>query len=285
MRYVLAVSGGVDSMVLLDQLATQAQHELIVAHFDHGIREDSAADARFVAAAAQRYGLRFVSERAELGRGASEELARRYRYDFLQRVAHTYDAEIVTAHHADDVIETVAINLRRGTGWRGLAVLDRSTVVRPLLHVTKRQLQEYALMHRLEWVEDSTNADDTYTRNRLRRRIAVQLEPAHRHELAAAWRRQRAVKRAIDAEVERFTSSTNEYSRHMMAMIDGAVACELLRAMVMRAGGPSPLRSQAERALIAIKTARPGSVYELGSGVRLKFTLRTFVVEHSLRVL
>lgn len=279
MRYIVAVSGGVDSMVLLHRLYVRGEHELVVVHFDHGIRDDSAADARFVEAVARNYGLPFVSERAELGNGASEEMARTRRYDFLARMAAVHDGVIVTAHHADDVIETVAINLRRGTGWRGLAVLDRSAVIRPLLSMTKQQLCNYALEHRLEWVEDSTNAEDTYMRNRLRRKIGRELPGETRQEILALWRRQRAIKQTLDDELRRFLVPTHEYSRHLLTMIDDGTARELLRAMVMHTGGVSPLRLQAERALLAIKTARPGSVYELGGGVRLRFSLRTFVVE------
>ena len=279
MRYVVAVSGGVDSMVLLDQLYRQGQYELVVAHFDHGIRPDSAADARFVEATARTYGLPFVSEREELGPGASEEKARRVRYEFLQRVAQEYGAEIMTAHHADDVIETIALNLQRGTGWRGLSVLDRSSVVRPLLSRTKQQLYEYALEHRLEWVEDSTNSEDAYTRNRLRRRIARSLSFEQHQALMALWRRQRELKRAIDREVSLLTTSGQEQSRYDFTMMDEVSAYEVLRAVIMRAGGPSPLRTQAERALIAIKTARPGSLCDVGDGTRLRFTRRTFVVE------
>lgn len=285
MRYVVAVSGGVDSMVLLHQLHQQSEHELIVAHFDHGIREDSAADARFVEATAQSYGLPFVSERVELGAGASEELARRHRYDFLERTAAAHEAVIVTAHHADDVIETIALNVQRGTGWRGLSVLDRADVMRPLLRQTKRQLYDYALAHRLEWVEDSTNADDTYTRNRLRRQLSRLLGPDERRALTVVWSRQRELRRAIDAELDRFVAPAHEYERYLLTMVDETTAHELLRAMVMAAGGPSPLRAQAERALIAIKVARPGGVHDVGDGTRLRFTRRTFVVEHSSGVL
>lgn len=272
-------------MVLLHQLHQQGQHELIVAHFDHGIREDSAADARFVAAAAQAYGLPFVSERVELGPGASEEAARRARYDFLQRVAAEHAAVIVTAHHADDVIETIALNILRGTGWRGLAVMERTGVMRPLLRTTKQQLRDYALVHRLEWVEDSTNADDTYTRNRLRRQLGRHVQFEQRQALLMMWSRQRELRRAIDRELERFLSPHHEYDRYLMTMVDDVAAYELLRAMVMHAGGPSPLRPQAERALIAIKVARPGSIHDVGDGMRLRFTRQTFVVEHSSTVL
>lgn len=272
-------------MALLHRLNVAGEHELLVAHFDHGIRGDSAADARFVEATARKYGVPFVSERAELGKGASEELARTRRYDFLVRTAAAHDGVIVTAHHADDVVETVAINIARGTGWRGLAVLGRPTVVRPLLYTTKQQLREYALEHRLEWVEDSTNAEDTYMRNRVRRKIGRELPAGARRKLLKLWQRQQRVKQALDDELRHFVASTHEYSRYLLTMTDDATARELLRAVVVHAGGPSPLRLQAERALLAIKTARPGSVHELGGGVRLRFTLRTFVVEPLSRVL
>src|SRR5438309_11792005 len=85
-KYVLAVSGGVDSMVLLDLLAAQPGIELIVAHFDHGIREDADADRQLVEAAATRYGLPFVAARGQLGAQASEATAREARYRFLQQV-------------------------------------------------------------------------------------------------------------------------------------------------------------------------------------------------------
>lgn len=280
MRYVVAVSGGIDSVVLLHMLQAEGNHELIVAHFDHGIRDDSAADARFVAALAQRYGVPYASERVELGPGASEETARRYRYDFLQRVATEYQATIVTAHHADDVVETIALNLERGTGWRGLAVLDRPSVVRPLIHQTKQQLYDYALAQRLEWVEDSTNAEDTYTRNRLRRQIVRTLSVDQRAAVRALRDKQCAIKRAVDHELDNILPVSGDYERYVFIMVDDDVAYELLRAVVMRAGGPSPLRAQAERALLAIKTARAGSAHDVGDGTRLRFTRRTFVVEH-----
>ena len=137
MRYVVAVSGGVDSVVLLDMVAQEvAPQRLIVAHFDHGIRPESADDAAFVKSLAKQYGLTFETKREELGANASEELAREHRYAFLRDVAKRYSATIMTAHHADDIIETIAINMTRGTGWRGLAVLDSPGIERPLLDKT-----------------------------------------------------------------------------------------------------------------------------------------------------
>jgi len=140
MKYVVAVSGGVDSVVLLDILARINTHQFIVAHFDHGIREDSAADARFVKALADKYELTFVCTREELGMTASEELARTRRYVFLKAVAQKLQAQLITAHHLDDLVETVMINKIRGTGWRGLAVFGDESIRRPLLTMSKQQL-------------------------------------------------------------------------------------------------------------------------------------------------
>lgn len=279
MKYLVAVSGGVDSVVLLHKLIAERQHELIVAHFDHGIRDDSAADARFVEALAHGYGLSFVSKRAELGAGASEEIARRYRYSFLQYQAARHEATIVTAHHADDVVETIALNLSRGTGWRGLAVLGREKIVRPLLQLSKQQIIEYALTHRLEWVEDSTNQETVYFRNQLRRRIARRLEVSTRLAVLELWARQWRIRRELEGETQRLLGVSEEYSRYFLTNIDEAVACELLRAAVLRASGSGPTRPQCERALLAVKTAKVGTVFELGGAVRLRFSKRTFIVE------
>ena len=139
-KMILAVSGGVDSMVLLDMVCRTekiAMKDLVVAHFDHGIRENSHEDARFVQEKAAEYGVEFREERVELGEGASEAEARGKRYDFLGRLAEELDdgrgVEIWTAHHLDDLVETVIINLLRGTGWRGLSALDTRGIRRPFL--------------------------------------------------------------------------------------------------------------------------------------------------------
>ncbi len=277
MRYLVAVSGGVDSVVLLDALS-QGKHELVVAHFDHGIRGDSAADARFVAGLAATYGLPFVTKREELGAQASEEKARDRRYAFLRDEAKKCDAVIVTAHHQDDLLESVAINLTRGTGWKGLAVLDTADIYRPLLHMSKSQLRDYAHARRLEWVEDGTNATTKYLRNRLRRRIHGQVNVSQRQAVAGNRQRQLVLKQAIDQEIAPHLREDGRYRRHFLIMLDPSVATELLRAMITDKTGWSPTRPQTARALLAIKTARPGSIVQVGGGAMVRFTTHTFIV-------
>lgn len=297
MKYLVAVSGGIDSVVLLDVMIRSWKNAegtrrkpsfsggqsppIIVAHFDHGIRPgpDSAADARFVEALAAKYGLKFTSTREELGKDASEELARSRRYTFLRSEARRYRAKIVTAHHAGDAVETVALNLSRGTGWRGLAVLDTPDISRPLLPYSKQQIREYALKRRLEWVEDSTNSSTAYLRNRLRRRIAAGVPMSDQQQILALRKEQLSLKKAIDEEVARLLNKQGDgYSRYFFSCIDPLAATELLQGVARQMLGHSLPRPQLSRALIAIKTARPGAVFPFGSA-QLVINQRGFTVK------
>lgn len=271
--YVLAVSGGVDSVVLLDMMSRLPNAKLVVAHFDHGIRDDSADDARFVEGLARRYGVEFETKREELGAHASEDLARTRRYEFLRDVARRHQGWLVTAHHGDDVVETVAINLTRGTGWRGLAAMH-SDVLRPLTGHSKRQLLLYALEHELEWQQDSTNASDVYLRNRMRRKISQLPRPIQK-EVGQLRAKQIALKQQIDSEVQRLVGTGPSYERYFFIHVPAFVALECLRG----ATKARLTRPQLERALLAVKTSKAGSLYEAGSGVKLRFTSRQFTVE------
>ena len=127
---ILAVSGGIDSVVMLHQMKDEP--DILVAHFDHGIRSNSAEDCAFVERLAHEYGKPFVCEHAQLGENCSEATAREARYAFLRRLAKEYAGKIYVAHHADDIIESITINLLRGTGWRGLAPMQSEDIERPL---------------------------------------------------------------------------------------------------------------------------------------------------------
>lgn len=272
-RYVVAVSGGVDSVVLLDVLAKQSGLELIVAHFDHGIRSDSRQDAIFVRNLAGSYNLRFEMRREELGASASEELARSRRYAFLRKVAEKHKAKLVTAHHNDDVIETIAINLIRGTGWRGLAVLD-SDVVRPLTDYSKAEILNYAKENGLIWHEDSTNASSKYLRNRLRKRVSC-IDQTTKDKLTELWAWQKTLKKQIDDEVDNLVNESDEFSRYFYIYIDEVSAVECLRRITK----VRLTRPQILKLLYMIKTAKPGKKYQAGGDIEISFTSRNFIVK------
>lgn len=174
-NYILAISGGADSMVMLNVFAAAAQargYSLTVAHFDHGLRHDSAEDATFVAHAADHLGLPFLLHTATLG-SASEGSARSARYAWLQKVcAEVHANAILTAHHQNDVVETSLLNLARGSGRLGLAPMQVSrNIARPFLQLSRAGLREYAQVHQVTWREDPTNTDITNARNVLRQVI------------------------------------------------------------------------------------------------------------------
>lgn len=274
MNYLLAVSGGVDSVTLLDMFS-KTKHHIVVAHVDHGIRgAESEADARFVAALAANYKVPFVSTALHLPAHSSEETARHARYEFLFSQAAMYNATVVTAHHRNDAVETVALNITRGTGWRGLTTLARKGVHRPLITMTKQQLYEYAMRHHLEWVEDATNRQDAYLRNRLRSKIGT--SDPDGEEIMRLRARQLQLRRDIDQEVDKLIA-VHGGSRHFLQMIPEDAAIELLGAEIAKIG-PRPTRPRLRLALHAVKTAAPGATHQVGDGVKLEFTARKYRV-------
>lgn len=266
--YVCAVSGGVDSVVLLDMCIAHKKSNLIVAHFNHGIRDDADTDADFVRQLAAQYQLPYVEEKQHLGKSASEEEARNARYVFLHQVQKQHKADaIITAHHADDVVETIVLNILRGTGWRGLSSLRSTpTIMRPLLSVRKKEILEYANTHALKWREDATNQEDIYTRNYIRHHIIPKID---HHKWYDLYLHQKQLMEKIENEIKRLQTSR----RYEYIMWPQEVAIEVLRLQ-------NPLTyPQAKYALHAIKTAKAHTKVAIGNKLQLRFTRDSFIVE------
>ena len=177
----LAVSGGADSTALLAALADLREtlgFRAVVLHVDHGLRPDSHDDARFVEALAARFGIPCRTLRARIRRRPRESLemaARRTRLAFFARMTRELGLDaIATGHHADDVAETFIMRMARGAGPEGLAGLkpvshvDGITFIRPLLGLRDSDLRTYLRRRGLAWREDSTNADTSILRNKVR---------------------------------------------------------------------------------------------------------------------
>ena len=274
-KYVVAVSGGVDSVVLLDMLRQLPDLKLIVAHFDHGIREDSTEDRRFVQQLARKHNVPFTFAEGKLGPGASEEQARRARYEFLQHVRNAAGARaIVMAHHQDDAIETAIINLLRGTGRKGLSSLrEREGLARPLLHVTKRQLRAYALARKLEWREDSTNQDMAYLRNYVRHKLLPRFTIAQRKTLIELVTTMAETNRQLDSQIVNFlhTQPTKGIlNRQAFIHLPHKVALEVLASWLRHQGIRNFDRKSLERLVVAAKTAKPGTTADVLQGYQLK---------------
>ena len=181
-RAVVALSGGLDSVVLLHLMRFGSPLEgveLNAAHFDHGMRPGSRDDMQWVVGLCRAWGVELHAGSAEAQPGSEEE-AREARYAFLGRVRTQVGARLVlTAHHADDQAETVLFRALRGTGRTGLAGIPHRrepALWRPLLGFWRDELERYAERVRISWRDDPTNVQLHYARNALRARIIPEIE-------------------------------------------------------------------------------------------------------------
>ncbi|MBQ3464357.1 tRNA lysidine(34) synthetase TilS [Candidatus Saccharibacteria bacterium] len=290
MKKILAVSGGVDSMVMMDIfLKKYPKEELAVATFDHGTRESSKDDADFVCRTAEAQKIKFYREKATLGSRASEEVAREKRYEFLRRVAFLERGEIYTAHHLDDLVESVAINFIRGTGMRGLAAINSLGIRRPFidgelepseygfLAFDKKAILKYAAENSVRFRQDPTNASDKYLRNRVREKTG-ELSIQTKMEIWELWKKQKKIMAEIDEIVENILPEDLRFLRADFEEMQEKEAMEILRGGLMRAG-VSATRPQMKDFLMAIKTYAPGKVFNLPKDKLVKFGRRDFMLK------
>jgi tRNA(Ile)-lysidine synthase len=181
-RLLLAVSGGVDSVVLCE-LCKQAGYDFVIAHCNFQLRgEESERDEQFVKKLGEKYGVEVVIKKfdtkkyIEETKKGTQEAARDLRYEWFNELAN--GKWILTAHHAGDNIETLLMNFFKGTGVNGLhGILPKQgKIIRPLLFAQKAELKKFAEENKLEFVEDSSNASDKYTRNYFRNQLIPDLQ-------------------------------------------------------------------------------------------------------------
>ena len=176
-RVVVAVSGGPDSLALLSvlrEILPAVPLHLTVAHFDHAWRPDSQDDRDFVASMAAKWGYEFQTARAAGGTPHTESAARTARYAFLRRIAgETNSTAIALGHTQDDQVETLLLHLLRGSGSRGLGAMRRRDrdLARPLLDISRHQIETYLARLHLTPRRDPSNEDPRFTRNRLRQQL------------------------------------------------------------------------------------------------------------------
>lgn len=295
-RVIVAVSGGVDSIVLLHLFKTTAAQlgiEVIAAHYDHAMRSASADDAAWVARLCAEWKVPLVTERS-VTRLRGESAARAARYAFLHRKAQELGARrIATAHHADDQIETIIFRILRGTGLRGLSGIPvrRGAIIRPLLRFRKRTLNAYAIGAALGFREDETNAEDTYARNRIRNRLLpaiTSLRPAlpkaivqlsrHAARTERAWR-------SVLADVEKKVILPSEkgsvaLARGTLLEYDAEIRGRVLRR-AFRGFGLTPDRGTTDAALRFIEAAGSGARFDAGGGVRIERAYDVLRVTHA----
>ncbi|MBS7334208.1 MAG: tRNA lysidine(34) synthetase TilS [Weeksellaceae bacterium] len=187
-KYLLAISGGIDSMVLLD-LFRQTSTQFHVAHCNFQLRgDDSIGDEEFVRNYCAKnlipfHSVRFnVDDYKKTGNYSTEMACRNLRYDWFEEVMKLNHLDyLVTAHHLNDNIETFLINLSRGTGIKGLTgmAINKDNIFRPLIEFSKQSIIDYAESNQIKWREDYTNQTDDYVRNKIRHHITPILNEVH----------------------------------------------------------------------------------------------------------
>jgi tRNA(Ile)-lysidine synthase len=278
---LVAVSGGLDSVVLLHLLRFHTHQRITVAHYDHALRTTSAGDALWLRGLCVAWNVALHSARAATP-PRSEADARAQRYDFLQRIADNVGAtRILTAHHADDQAETVLFRIMRGTGIAGLAGVAqrRGNIVRPLLPFTRAEIRAYARAHRLQWREDESNRDVRYARNRIRHDVLPLLErnaPGITRRIAAlaadAGAAERASQAVIADVVQDVVIARHDagfaLARDRVLAYHPHVRARVMRHLVQRLGG-RPDRAATRSLLAFAASGASGTGIELPGRLRL----------------
>lgn len=302
-RVLCAVSGGMDSMCLLHMLAGWCRErggQVVAAHFNHRLRGEAAdRDEDFVREICAGWNIPLTVGRGDVrslakqeGRSI-EEAARVLRYDFLERKAETEAcAAVYTAHHADDNAETLLLNLIRGTGLRGLAGMDwrRGKLRRPLLNVTRAELEDYAAAWNIPHVEDGTNADpEAASRNFLRLRVIPllkELNPRaveHMNQTAGQLRgldsalEREAVCRTAGAEVREGYASLS--ANALEKAPEAARPRMLLRLFDMMGAGRKDITAAHLTALLEMAAKGEESRLSLPRGVTARYSRGRLILE------
>jgi tRNA(Ile)-lysidine synthase len=279
---LVAVSGGADSVSLLSILTALApawRLTLHVLHIDHALRPDSGRDAEFVRALGARLDVPVDVERVQVGPGSVEAAARAARYAALQAWADRLGAaRIAIGHTADDQAETVLMRVLSGAGVRGLAAIPpvRARIIRPLIELRRQALREALAEAGLDWVEDPSNRDPKFLRNRIRHELLPLLAASYHADvvpaLADVARLARESVQALDhaaaielARLAAVEADALTLPRAALAALPASIAAEALRQAAARFGSRAPLRAWAHRGLRRVlATAPPRRPFRLG---------------------
>lgn len=255
---IVAVSGGADSIALLHALYSLKQElgiSVHACHINHNLRgEESKRDEQFVRdfCSSRKIPSTFYSIDVKPEKHESvEERARKMRYECFESLCNELDAKLATAHTASDNAETVFINMLRGTGTKGLCGIPpvRGNIIRPLLRCTREEIEKYCTENGLEYVTDSSNLSDDYTRNKLRHRLIPMLKEFNPSVMEGISRMTSAVYddnaylEKVSAEAKEKCRTENGYSAIALCSLERPILCRVVSSVLSDSGiEPSSLR-------------------------------------------
>jgi len=281
-RIVVGVSGGPDSVCLLDvlvELKEKYDLKLIIAHVNYGLRgKDSALDEKLVNDLAKKYSLpiEILKQKKSIH---SEEKLRDVRYKFFEQVRKKYHANrIAVAHNLNDQAETVLLRILRGTGLRGLGAIKfkNNNIIRPLLDVPRKEILAYSRKNNLAWRIDKTNLGLDFTRNKIRNKLLPHIERNfNRNIQEVLYKLSQSVAADYDF-INRFagewlvTNKTLEVS--VLKKLHPAIRCEVLRQAIEKLN-PNL------RDIESVHIAEILKVLKSSKGKRQKITLKGLKIE------
>lgn len=299
-RVVVAVSGGVDSVALLHllhNLRDMYGWELAIAHYNHGVRADASKDALLVGQLSEEYGYQLFLGKYEL-KDFTEAALRKARYDFLETIRRDSGFDIiVTAHHNSDFLETALFNTVRGADREGMVALKprRGAIVRPLLPFSKAEIITFANLQNLQYREDSTNSDLSYSRNFIRNVLmphgSINFRNFH-HNLNRRLSRLTELNTKINAGLDRLAQQLVIYEDAKSVEIDCDQFSELsidiqknlLIYLVKRITPSHKLtKTTIGKAIDFAQNSKTGSRMTLPGGLHLVNTYDTLVITSDLK--
>lgn len=295
---ILAVSGGMDSVSLLDIVyKIRKGNKIIVAHLNHSLRgRDSGLDQEFVRKLAEKYKLEFETKKVNVKKTAKkekcnlEETARKERYKFLAQVVKKYKTtKILTAHHADDQVETVILNYLRGADYQGLSGMNFKNknannifIVRPFLNIWRKDILKYQQKNNLSFRQDKSNSDIKIKRNYLRLKSIPELEKKDRNFKGRIWQESQRLKQKItylEPKIRNIYQKIKEQEFHNAVIL---YACEfnqldkVLKAEILK---------KALSAISDLKNISKKNILDVLKATKATKTGKTVILPNQLRVI
>ncbi len=293
-KYGFAVSGGVDSMVMLE-LCKKAGLSGIVITVDHGLRDVSKEEVRFVEDVATSYGYKTVVRSIDCKQYAADnklsvELAGRLlRYEFFEEVQKQEGLDyILLAHQLDDQVETILMRILRGSGIYGLrGIADRDVYLHPMIRYPKAEIIEYATRNNIEYREDSTNAEVLYRRNVLRNIILPKIEQEYPDYRQAFIR----LRNAAEETEDYFTTQLLPYICDGQGVVfksdifstHRAIAKRSIRRALYDIGIHKDFEEKNYQTLFSLDGSISGTTVELGQGLVARFEYGKLIVEKAAK--
>lgn len=292
---IVATSGGADSVALLHMLFNSGYKNIIVAHINHNIRRESKKDVELVHKYCEKFDYTFecasidIKEFAKKKKIGVEEAGRIKRYEFFRELKKEYKTKyILTAHHSDDHLETVILNLIRGSGVRGLSGLQviSGDILRPLLHAKKREILTYCRKHRLKFNEDITNKNTDYSRNFIRHEIVpkfIKLNPNLKETIRITSNIFGELSEYLKLTAEKYITrqKNNRYSLTEFREFPQAIQSEILRTIYLQTHKnlTNLTYNHLQQVLKIINQKKSGKIKEFGKDHYLKTEYYYFSIE------